>query len=781
MKTVAVITCVLAHALMASAQCRQSQDTLDACVGLATNDECTYVLEGVEVCGFCRTSARCTEGFCRPRADQTRCPVVVPDTDAPETDAPETDAPETDAPATSETDAPPTDAPETDVPETDAPDTDVPDTDTPETDAPATPSPSGTAVAEADITCASAPVNGNSITEPCMDTYILPRLIAPTFAHPTTLTSADGRLEVTLTVEQHQLDAGAFKKNVRAFCYEGVCSAPGPTLRVFPGDTVVLTLVNNLQDIEPEDTTSDGELNSLRDANITNMHTHGLHVDPSEDNVIIGVAPGTSKTYTYEIPANHLPGTHWYHSHHHGSSSLQVQGGMVGMIVVDVPDFEESPPTEVDTFATEAARTQWAGMPVSRMAITHHALCSCNPTGAGFSLRSYSTLRVATGDNIPLGAELVQNSDGTQTQQTLLVNGQRQPVREVRTGVWNRIELLNAVGDVYLEIELRTTVSLNGATGENACTMMLISLDGVFLHSGARTVTHVLLVPGSRAGVAVMCSEAGEYYLQSNPTERASALDVGFLQNLVTWSVTANGGDDGTTTAPTLATDEIVLPNYLQDLQGVSGVVSEWQLSTRQGGVVGGGNHLGVGTDCAATPADCPQIAFGFPESDDSTRHLENFHYRHVGRLCDIEDVVINGNGATPHPMHFHVNHFQLISYSGNANTLANWGEVGDWRDTIPALNGVTRFRHALDGHGGNVMVHCHFLWHEDQGMMDRYYVAALNADGTAPVEPCSATGTDTFCDDSVPSAAFDDAYPQVPGTCVSYRTSADDVVPVAP
>ena len=64
---------------------------------------------------------------------------------------------------------------------------------------------------------------------------------------------------MTLTVEQHQLDAGAFKKNVRAFCYEGACSVPGRRCVCFPGDTVVLTLVNNLLDVEPELTTSDGE------------------------------------------------------------------------------------------------------------------------------------------------------------------------------------------------------------------------------------------------------------------------------------------------------------------------------------------------------------------------------------------------------------------------------------------------------------------------------------------------------------------------------------------
>ena len=166
------------------------------------------------------------------------------------------------------------------------------------------------------------------------------------------------------------------------------------------------------------------------------------------------------------------------------------------------------------------------------------------------------------------------------------------------------------------------------------------------------------------------------------------------------------------------------------------------------------GNWLGVGADCA-TLDDCPQLAFGFPESDDASRKLENFRYRHVGRLCDVEDVVINGGGATPHPLHFHVNHFQVVSYAGNAATLADWGEVGDWRDTIPAIGGgQLRFRHALDEHGGNVMMHCHFLWHEDQGMMDRYYIAGNNEDGTGSVDPCTADGAN-FCDDSVPTSAL--------------------------
>ena len=318
MKASVVVCALLLHVAVVGAQrsCNRPDTQTEPCVGAADGSACSFVSasSGLTVCGVCAGTNRCPD-LCVGDGS-TGCGDVET-TSAPETDVPETDAPETDVP---ETDVPETAVPETDVPQTDAPETDVPETAVPEGES------AGTPVEEADLTCTDAPLDGNSLLEPCMDTHIVPSLIAPIFAHQTTLTSTAGRLEVTLTVEQHQLDAGAFKKNVRAYCYEGVCSVPGPTLRVFPGDTVVLTLVNNLLDVEPEQETSDGEgLNAMRQANITNMHTHGLHVDPSADNVIIGVAPGGgSKTYTYEIPANHLPGTHWYHSHHHGSSSLQV-------------------------------------------------------------------------------------------------------------------------------------------------------------------------------------------------------------------------------------------------------------------------------------------------------------------------------------------------------------------------------------------------------------------------------------------------------------------------
>lgn len=67
---------------------------------------------------------------------------------------------------------------------------------------------------------------------------------------------------------------------------------------------------------------------------------HGLHVSPADksDNVDVMVAPGQTRQYEYRIDSDHPSGTFWYHPHAHGSSALQVDGGMAGaLIVLDDP------------------------------------------------------------------------------------------------------------------------------------------------------------------------------------------------------------------------------------------------------------------------------------------------------------------------------------------------------------------------------------------------------------------------------------------------------------
>ena len=48
----------------------------------------------------------------------------------------------------------------------------------------------------------------------------------------------------------------------------------------------------------------------------------------------VSVLPGASRAFNFSIMAEHLMGTHWYHAHKHGSVSLQVIGGLAGLIIM---------------------------------------------------------------------------------------------------------------------------------------------------------------------------------------------------------------------------------------------------------------------------------------------------------------------------------------------------------------------------------------------------------------------------------------------------------------
>jgi suppressor of ftsI len=52
---------------------------------------------------------------------------------------------------------------------------------------------------------------------------------------------------------------------------------------------------------------------------------------------MVAIEPGSWFLYTLPIPEDHPSGLFFYHPHHHGSTDVQVAGGMVGMLVVRGP------------------------------------------------------------------------------------------------------------------------------------------------------------------------------------------------------------------------------------------------------------------------------------------------------------------------------------------------------------------------------------------------------------------------------------------------------------
>jgi FtsP/CotA-like multicopper oxidase with cupredoxin domain len=155
---------------------------------------------------------------------------------------------------------------------------------------------------------------------------------------PQVAASIDGVLDVALTVGPGVRLAG---RDTSAFGING--TSPGPTLRLRPGDTLLVRLVNHIN--RP-----------------TNLHTHGLHVSPhgNGDNPFVTIEPGDSFDYAIRIPANHPSGTYWYHPHHHGIVADQIFAGLVGALLVagepDLPVTEDVVLLVTDTTLDDAGR-----------------------------------------------------------------------------------------------------------------------------------------------------------------------------------------------------------------------------------------------------------------------------------------------------------------------------------------------------------------------------------------------------------------------------------------
>jgi FtsP/CotA-like multicopper oxidase with cupredoxin domain len=135
-------------------------------------------------------------------------------------------------------------------------------------------------------------------------------------------------------------NTGVYDK-VHLRSYEGTDVDPNapyvaPTIEVVPGDTIRMTLHNDLPVDDPSCPKVITNMDHPHCFNSTNMHSHGLWISPSGngDNVLLDIKPGVTFQYEYNIPSDHPAGTFWYHPHEHGSTALQVASGMAGALIV---------------------------------------------------------------------------------------------------------------------------------------------------------------------------------------------------------------------------------------------------------------------------------------------------------------------------------------------------------------------------------------------------------------------------------------------------------------
>ncbi|MGA2420715.1 MAG: multicopper oxidase domain-containing protein, partial [Candidatus Acidiferrum sp.] len=180
-----------------------------------------------------------------------------------------------------------------------------------------------------------------------------------TVPEPPDVFSKDGVLREELTFHSGVDAAGR-----PAYCYVDQNGNQEPTLRVHPGDAVILELKNEAeakaapgndralsalhQKIAAPAAAHEGNAvapgleicaGDAMKGGATNLHFHGMTVPPvcHQDDVLrTAVQPG-DKTFEYRfvIPQDEPPGLYWYHPHVHGSAKAQVLGGASGALIVE--------------------------------------------------------------------------------------------------------------------------------------------------------------------------------------------------------------------------------------------------------------------------------------------------------------------------------------------------------------------------------------------------------------------------------------------------------------
>lgn len=530
---------------------------------------------------------------------------------------------------------------------------------------------------------------------------------------PETRTSANGELNTTLHVSAKLFEAGPISFWTRA--YED--SIPGPILRVKPGDVLHLHLVNELG----PNVAGEWTMNTMHNPNNTNVHFHGMHVDPTgvEDNVFRVCAPGESMDTTLHVPASHPRGVFHYHPHYHGSVFLQMGGGMVGAVVVeDDPDTVPAAYAAMKQHVVALQEFRFDGGLMSSLLDAAEAARSTLDMQPTYTRGSFLESRVRSlfprEQVVQRPSKAVKMPEDWESSDDDLVppismyyavNGQYLPKIEVRPRENRLLRLINAGGTAELEIVLP------------GCSMTLAASDGIYL-SKPRLVRTLLLSPGGRVDVVINCEPNAEGEKDLEALRPLHSVKNKAINEFL-------GG----------STDVFKGVLAFIHVQGDSLEQPEIAAIPPAPAMYGEDTSLmSLSTEDREQMDPLPfvfEYTMGTPVVKDGFQYKQYFinhklfdgtsvHTMVLGRVQ--EWVIVNHHDEQGeltqknHPFHLHTNAFQVIDMS-HGHGLDY--EIGDWRDTIlvPTPGNVTiRFR-PLD-YTGVVAAHCHILGHSDAGMI---------------------------------------------------------------
>jgi FtsP/CotA-like multicopper oxidase with cupredoxin domain len=457
------------------------------------------------------------------------------------------------------------------------------------------------------------------------------------------------------------------------------CHLAAIMIRTQPGNSYRLTIRNNSSDP-------------------TNLHTHGLHIsgDGNADNPFRSVESGGCIKYYWDIPANHMGGTHWMHSHHKNFGYTQVrQEVMIVSRRILVPVSVSCSKSQQEQLREQTLSLDLACsllIPTFVRAVYPIVIHVRSPTSI-FQVRGGAVAMFIVEEN----QELLDNVDANSkpgieqwlsnellllASRTLLGhrgNGLESNRYNVTLGEWYRLRIVGVEMD-------GNSWRLRMPFG---CTVLPVAHDGVwrFLVPGPPPASsnEFRMTPAGRLDVAIRCNRRGTFQI-------TAVSDVIASSNVATLNVVS-----GTTTSATPFTSSNGTwapkrPAYLEDLIGAGIPDQLYNISVFSSSI--------NGVNFAKNPSVMEVLPYGTLQ----------------------EWTIINA--ADPHSFHQHVHHFQVVDCPGFS--------AGEFYDTIqPNTSTPCIVRTRLNNYGGNLFFHCHTITHSEMGA-----AALFNVTGGGIVNP---------------------------------------------
>jgi FtsP/CotA-like multicopper oxidase with cupredoxin domain len=532
-----------------------------------------------------------------------------------------------------------------------------------------------------------------------------------------------------------------------------------PTIEVFPGETVRITLNNRLP-AEANCEQPGQDHNVPHCFNRTNLHSHGLWVSPSgnSDNVLLSINPNVSFQYEYNVPADHPAGTYWYHPHRHGSTALQVSSGMAGALIVRgtrLPTPQRR--GDVDTLLKDSLgaplrervvlfqQIQYACRDADGEIKAPNGLYVCDPTDVG-GIEDYDDKQFGpqtwrkSGRSTTINGEVAPTFTGA-------VAGRTERWRMIHAGVRDTINLqfrkmkANSESVARLAADAETDWLTRNCPGETLLPQFALAADGL-TRSRIVEVTTTTLQPGYREDILVVFPEAGDYCVLDGAAPAVSTVNNQAKSPRFLGSVSVAAGQS--------------VPNVPAFVKAELIAAADRNMPTdvRQKVRDDLGNGLKLGSfieqdDIADGEVTPPLREASFQIGNDFMINGKDYDPQRIDHLLELgatEEWKLSTVNAVGHPFHIHINPFQIVriikestqqdvSSGGDPDEPQYANLKGVWKDTLFVRQGYTAYvRTRYRRYIGDFVLHCHILDHEDKGMMQNVRITLPDgAGGLAP------------------------------------------------